>query len=75
MKTILPADVVSYIKDLERRIRLLEARPQLSGSNIAQTFTDSNGAIRVVIGLQADNTYGVRVLDGVGNVIFNQGVT
>lgn len=75
MKTILPADIVNYIKDLERRIRLLEVRPQLSNGaakGITHTYMDNDGAIRVMIGLQSDGTYGIRVFSNVGAVIFEK---
>ncbi len=62
------------VRDLSRRVRSLETRPRVAsgeGEEVTQTYIDTNEAARVVVGLQADGKYGIRVLNASGTVVFD----
>jgi len=67
-----PDDIASVLADLERRVAILERSPQLGSASIkdgALTIYDSTGAKVMVIGKQADATYGLVQFDGSGNKV------
>lgn len=57
-----PADIVEALDRLEKRVKVLEANPQI-GSTTIDTGTlrvkDNTGSIRVQVGLLSDSSYGI----------------
>lgn len=66
---ILSDGFLSRLADLDRRLRALEASPQLTSASIkdgALTIFDSNGKAILVLGKQGDNRFGLRVNNASG---------
>jgi hypothetical protein len=67
-----PENLSTYIRDLERRIRLLETAPRLQNSSVANgttTVVDGSGVVKTQFGLLSDETYGLAVVNPSGNLV------
>lgn len=61
-----PSGLAAQLADVERRLRALESAPRLSSASLtdgAFVVTDTNGVVKVRLGLLADGTYGLEQVD------------
>jgi hypothetical protein len=75
-RVMLPTTLESTLADLERRLQIMERTSRNALSSIrdgALTIQDAAGNPVVVIGKQADGTYGVRSLDASGRTLVSLG--
>lgn len=74
----LPSTLMDEIKDLRRRVERMEMAGRLTSASMEQgtiTIRDAAGAARVVLGLQADGSYGITVQNSTGRKVLTVGNT
>ncbi len=73
-RVVTKQDLWDIIRDLSRRLRRLETRPRVASGEaeeVTQTHVDANETVRVVVGLQPDGKYGIRVYSATGALTFD----
>jgi hypothetical protein len=70
-----PTELADIITDLRRRVERLERSDPLRRASVtddAITFYDAAGTRRVVVGKQDTGSFGLRVYDSAGTLIFSE---